>query len=159
MSTKKNDYNALTSIVVTLFGLIYTFASYKLPRASIGNPTDPILFPMGLGILLTITGILLFVKSDKSNLKDTMAILKSKNDKEKMVTRMVAFTCFVGVVYGLTFEHLGFVLSTFIFMMGVLWMTNRNKWLTNTVVSVVFSVSIFAIFNYALGIPLPGLPF
>jgi len=40
-----------------------------------------------------------------------------------------------------------------------LFITNGKKYLTNILVASIFSVSIFALFNYALGIPLPGLPF
>lgn len=159
VSTKKNDYNALTSLVVMAFGLVYTIASYMLPRAAIGNANDPIYFPLSLGILLVITGALLFIKSDKTQILASLHAMRNKSDKDKQVTRMVFATCFFGIVYGLTFEHLGFVLSTFIFMMGALWITNKNKWLKNSIISAVFSITIFAIFNYALGIPLPGLPF
>jgi putative tricarboxylic transport membrane protein len=159
MSTKKNEFNALTSIVVIIFGLLYSIMSYTLPRATIGNANDPIYFPLGLGILLVIVGVLLFLKSDRSKLIESLHLTRAKSDKDKEVSFMVIMTCIIAVVYGLTFEHLGFVLSTFIFMMGVLWVTNKGKWLVNTIVASVFSVSIFMLFNYALGIPLPGLPF
>lgn len=159
MNTKKIDYDALTSVVVILFGIVYSIMSYMLPRAAIGNANDPIYFPLGLGILLIIIGLLLWIKSDKSKLKETLQSFNHKTDKEKVVSKMIVMTCFFAVLYGLTLEMLGFVISTFIFMMGVLWITNKNKHLVNTLVAVIFSVSIFAIFNYALGIPLPGLPF
>jgi putative tricarboxylic transport membrane protein len=159
MSKQKVDFNAITGIAVILFGLIYTVMSISLPRAAIGNAMDPIYFPLGLGILLMIIGLVLFVKSDKSNISVAISSMRSKTPKDKEVTRMVTLTCVAAILYGLLFEHLGFIISTFGFMMSVLLITNAKKYIVNATVAIVFSVSIFALFNYALGIPLPGLPF
>ncbi len=156
---KKIDFNAVTGIGVTLIGVIYLVMSLLLPRASIGNAMDPLYFPMGLGVLLTLIGLLLFLKSDRSLIKLAIASMFVKSDKDKEVSRMVFLTCVTAVLYGLLFEHLGFVIATFGFMMSVLLITNGKKYLVNTLVAGIFSVSIFVLFNYALGIPLPGLPF
>jgi putative tricarboxylic transport membrane protein len=156
---KKIDFNAVTGIVVTLMGVIYLVMSLLLPRASIGNAMDPLYFPMGLGVLLVLIGLLLFLKSDRTVIKLAIASMFVKSDKDREVSRMVFLTCVTAVLYGLLFEHLGFVISTFGFMMSVLLITNGKKYLVNTLVAGIFSISIFALFNYALGIPLPGLPF
>ena len=156
---KKIDFNAVTGIVVTLMGVIYLVMSLLLPRASIGNAMDPLYFPMGLGVLLILIGLLLFLKSDRTVIKLAIASMFVKSDKDREVSRMVFLTCVTAVLYGLLFEHLGFVIATFGFMMSVLLITNGKKYLVNTLVAGIFSISIFALFNYALGIPLPGLPF
>ncbi len=156
---KKIDFNAVTGIVVTLMGVIYLVMSLLLPRASIGNAMDPLYFPMGLGVLLVLIGLLLFLKSDRTVIKLAIASMFVKSDKDREVSRMVFLTCVTAVLYGLLFEHLGFVIATFGFMMSVLLITNGKKYLVNTLVAGIFSISIFALFNYALGIPLPGLPF
>lgn len=159
MEKQKIDFNAITGIVVILFGIIYTIMSYFLPKAAIGNEMDPLYFPLGLGILLTLIGFILFLKSDKAAIKVALNSMMTKSPKDKEVTRMVVLTCITAVLYGLLFEHLGFVIATFGFMMSILFITNGKKYVVNTAVAIIFSVSIFAIFNYALGIPLPGLPF
>ena len=156
---KKIDFNAVTGIVVTLIGVIYLVMSLLLPRASIGNAMDPLYFPMGLGVLLILIGLLLFLKSDRTVITLAIASMFVKSDKDREVSRMVFLTCVTAVLYGLLFEHLGFVIATFGFMMSVLLITNGKKYLVNTLVAGIFSISIFALFNYALGIPLPGLPF
>jgi putative tricarboxylic transport membrane protein len=156
---KKINFDAITGIVVTVFGIIYLILSYMLPRAAIGNAMDPLYFPMGLGVLLIIVGLALFVRSDKTMIKASLASMLVKSPKEKEVSKMVTYTCLAAIMYGLLFEHLGFILSTFAFMMSILFLTNGKKILVNTLVAAMFSVGIFALFNYALGIPLPGLPF
>jgi len=156
---KKIDFNAITGIVVTLFGIIYLIVSTMLPRAAIGNAMDPLYFPIGLGVLLIVVGLLLFMKSDKSVMKLAIASMFVRSDKDREVSRMVSLTCLAAIMYGILFEHLGFIISTFAFMMSILFLTNGKKVLVNTLVAGIFSVGIFALFNYALGIPLPGLPF
>lgn len=159
MKNKKVDYDGFTSIVVLLLGLLYLAMSMSLPKAAIGNAMDPIYFPLGLSIMLIVIGLLLFMRSDKSQLMSVVEEMKNQSPKDKEVTKMVSLTCAAAIAYGLIFEHLGFILSTFLFMMSILLLTNGKKMLVNTLVAGIFSVSIFALFNYALGIPLPGLPF
>lgn len=155
----KIDFNAITGIVVSVVGVIYLVTSLLLPKAAIGNAMDPLYFPIGLGVLLTGIGLILFIKSDKSQIKHGIQSMFSKTAKDREVSRMVRWTCITAVLYGLMFEHLGFVISTFAFMMSILFLTNGKKLLVNTLVAGIFSLGIFALFNYALGIPLPGLPF
>lgn len=156
---KKVNFDAITAIFVIAFGLIYTLMSYLLPRAAIGNAMDPLYFPLGLGVLLTGVGVLLFIRSDKTMIKAALLSLLQKSDKDREVSKMVWITCIVAILYGLVFEYVGFVLATFGFMISILFLTNGKKYLTNILVASIFSVGIFALFNYALGIPLPGLPF
>lgn len=156
---KKMDFNALTAVFVMFMGIIYLIMSIFLPRAAIGNAMDPLYFPIAIGVLLTAIGLLLFLKSDKSMLMIPITTMFARTDKDKEVSKMVFLTCVSAILYGILFEHLGFVISTFAFMTSILFVTNGKKYLVNFLVASIFSVSIFALFNYALGIPLPGLPF
>lgn len=156
---KKVNFDGVTGIIVTAFGLIYTLMSYLLPRAAIGNAFDPLYFPLGLGVILVTLGVLLFVKSDKTAIKEAIHSMFQRSPSEKEVSKMVWITCIAAVLYGLVFEHVGFIIATFGFMISILFLTNGKKYLTNILVASIFSIGIFALFNYALGIPLPGLPF
>lgn len=159
MKNHKIDYDGLTAVLVIVFGIAYLMMSLVLPKASIGNAMGPIYFPIILGIILILIGLLLFAKSDKSQIAKVFEAMGNRSPKDKEVTRMVSITCAVAIIYGLIFEHVGFILATFFFMMSILFLTNGKKIVVNTLVSSIFSVVIFALFNYALGIPLPGLPF
>lgn len=155
MSSKKLDFNAITGLVTIFIGLVYIIMSYLVPRARIGNPLDPIYFPSGLGVLMTLFGIILFIRSEKTHMIDSLKELKNMSDTEKKVMRMIIITCTCGALYALIFEHAGFVISTIFFLLGILFMTNGKKIVTNLVVSVFFSVGIFILFNHGLGITLP----
>lgn len=155
MSNKKIDFNAVTGLVTAAIGLTYSLMSYFGPRARMGNPMNPLYFPLALGFLMTVFGIVLFARSDKNNMIENLKELKNISGTEKKVSQMILITCICGGLYAFIFEHAGFVISTILFLLSILFMTNGKKVVTNVVVSVLFSVGIFILFNHGLGIPLP----
>lgn len=158
MKEKKVDFSALVGIIVTVFGIIYSFNAFKLPKAAIGDPMGPVYFPLGLGIALITLGIALTIRSDFSMIKPSIEFVKDQTPDDKKVTFMIVVTCISGMVYAVTFELFGFVIATSIFLMSILLMTNPKKYIANTIISVVFSISVYVLFKFALGIPLPELP-
>lgn len=160
------NLNRITGIVITAFGVIYTVLSYNLPRAVIGKPMDPVIFPLILGIGMTLCGILLLLEKGKQ--KEGAPKVKEAKEAKKFTlkgmtqdTKLIIFTCATGILYGLLFEPLGYVLSTIIFMGSLLFAVNDGikKWKTNVLVAVGFSLCIYVLFYHFLGIPLPMMPF
>ncbi len=56
----KPDYNALMGFVVAAFGLVYLIMTFNLKRSAIGDPMAPLYFPLGLGSMLVVFGIIQF---------------------------------------------------------------------------------------------------
>jgi putative tricarboxylic transport membrane protein len=158
-SKRKLDFDALVGIVVTLFGLVYILAAYLVPRATIGKPLGPSKFPFLLGGILVALGILLFLKSDMSNTKEALNQLKKMSEKEKSNSKLIALTCMFCVIYALIFDKIGFVISTFFFLQGMLYLTNKKQIIKNSIVSICFSIGIYILFSKFLGIILPTIPF
>lgn len=158
MREKEIDFSAILGIIVTFIGILYAFNAFTLPKAAIGNPMAPLYFPIALGLALSILGIILIIRSDFSKIKPSISFIKDQTPEDKKVTYMITMTCLSGIVYGKLFELFGFIISTSIFLLSILLMTNPKKYIQNTVISVVFSGSVYALFKFALGIPLPELP-
>ena len=154
----KPDYNALMGFVVAAFGLVYLIMTFNLKRSAIGDPMAPLYFPLGLGSMLVIFGIIQILRSDIKKSIESIKQMQSASEHDRKINRMIAFTCVAGVVYAMVFEHLGFVLSTLGFMMAMLTLTDRKAYVKNFIVASVFSVSIYLLFTNALGIPLPEMP-
>lgn len=149
---------ALTGILAIILGMIYSIQAYNLPRATVGNPMAPVIFPLVLGIIMVIFGIILFVKESKKGMK---AVDKKEDQKEGISSssKLIIITCLSSIVYALLFERIGYVLSTFIFMGTILFSLNgKKKWKLNIIVAVCFSVGIYFIFLKLLSIPLPMMP-
>ncbi|GKT37943.1 Protein of unknown function DUF1468 like protein [Aduncisulcus paluster] len=119
----------------------------------------PLYFPLGLGIMLVVFGVIQILRSDIKKSIESLKMIKDMGEGDKKVNGMIGYTCVAGIVYALIFEHAGFVISTYFFMTAMLTLTNKKKHGQNALVAVLFSVGIYLIFTRALGIPLPKMPF
>ena len=158
-SNRKTNFDALVGIVVALGGLIYLLAAYNLPRSTVGAPLSPSYFPFILGGILVILGILLFLQSNLAQSKESLKDIKNMGEKEKANSKLIAITCVACIAYGVIFNTLGFVVSTFIFIEFMLYLTNKKEMLKNSIVSLCFSIGIYILFSNFLGIILPPIPF
>jgi len=158
-SKSKANFDAIVGIVVAVCGLIYLLAAYLLPRSTVGSPLSPSYFPFLLGGTMTVLGILLFLQSNMSESKQAIKNLKKMSEKEKANSKLIAITSVACIVYGVIFNALGFVISTFIFIEFMLYLTNKKEILKNAIVSICFSIIIYILFSRFLGIILPPIPF
>lgn len=151
--------NLVSSIITIAVGLTYMIMAFNFPDATVGRPMEPKIFPVILGIALTILGFALLVdeliknsKNKESKEKETIKISFGNNGKKITITVVNA------IIYTLLFNILGYVLSTIIFLeIELLIFGGLKSWKVSTIVSVLFSVIAFLIFNTLLGLYLPKL--
>lgn len=148
--------NLVSSIITIAVGLTYMIMAFNFPDATVGRPMEPKIFPIMLGIALTILGFALLVdeliKSSNNKDKETIKISFGNNGKK------IAVTIVNAIVYALLFNILGYVLSTIIFLeIELLIFGGLKSWKISTIVSILFSVIAFLIFNTLLGLYLPKL--
>jgi putative tricarboxylic transport membrane protein len=150
---------SITGIIAMAFGVIYSILAYNMERPSIGNPLEPMLFPLILGIGVTICGIILFVQEVRK--KEQKKVEKSSTKKGiSYDTKLIIYTCAVSLIYALLFDEAGYVLSTTFFMGAMLFALNgKQQWKTNIAVALGFSISVYIVFSNFLAIPLPMMPF
>lgn len=154
------NWDAFTGLFAMGFALIYGYMSYSMPRAAFGNPMDPIYFPLGVSAVALLIGILLLVKSNFQASVLAFKNLISEDAVRKADRRRILYTCIISVGYALVFEHLGYIISTFLFMVSMLTITSGTKpWVKNIIIALLFSVGVFFVFNTLLSISLPPLPF
>jgi len=158
--TVRPNWDAFTGLFGVGFGLVYGYMAYTMPRAAFGNPMDPIYFPLGIAAISILIGVLLLVKS---NFKASVIAYKeliNEDEVKKGDRRRILYTCIISIAYAVLFEHLGYVISTFLFMIAMLTITSgTEKWVKNTVIALLFAVGVFFIFSTMLSISLPPLPF
>lgn len=161
---KKNDvspnWDAFTGLFAIGFGIIYGYMSYTMPKAAFGNPMDPIYFPLGISVISVLIGVILLVRSDFSASMQAYKNLIHEDETKKNDRRRILYTCILSVGYALVFEHLGYVISTFLFMVVMMTITSGlTYWKKSVIVSLLFSLGVYFIFNTLLSISLPPLPF
>ncbi len=154
--------NKLTGIITSLFGLIFTFATLNLPRAALGNPMAPLYFPLICGVGITVCGVAYYIVKGKKGNSVSAGSEGEKFSLQKISKddKLIALTCVLGLLYAVLFHRIGYILSTVLFLGGMLFALNDGlkKWKTNILVAVGFSVIIYILFYRMLGIPLPQMP-
>lgn len=159
------NINILAGLASTLFGLVYMVLSLGIPKASVGSPSAPAIFPMMCGAALFVGGIWLMVSERKKEKQGEQTVGKLEVRFRgframRFENRMIAISVLAALLYALAFNSLGYVLSTIIFLSILLFALNgRKKWKTNLIVAAVFSIAVYVIFTQFLFIPLPTLPF
>ena len=150
--------NLVTSIITIAVGLTYMILAFNFPDATIGRPMEPKIFPIMLGIVLTILGLALLIEEliknskNKDANKETIKLSFGNNGKK------IAITIVNAIIYALLFNILGYILSTIIFLeIELLIFGGLKSWKVSTIVSVIFSIIAFLIFNTLLGLYLPKL--
>ena len=148
-------------IATVAVGVVYTILACKMQRATIGNPIEPMVFPLILGVVMTLSGIALFIVH---HLKKVTERGNNKSENQGWTwdfkTKMIAFICFISVLYGLMFEKLGYIIATTLFLGALLFAFHGGKKkVINLLIAFGFSIAIYYCFSHVFGIPLPKTPF
>jgi putative tricarboxylic transport membrane protein len=149
--------NVVTGILSVLIGVGYTYLAWTLPRATVGNPMAPSVFPLILGGGMTLMGILLLIQENA----------RGSNKEGRRVSftltlygKSIAAVTLLCVLYAFFFERIGYLLSTFLFLVAVLYLFNgKERWKSILGISLGFSVGVYILFGEVLSIQLPRMPF
>jgi putative tricarboxylic transport membrane protein len=147
--------NRKIGLVLIGFALFYLILSFRLPEYPYAA-IDADFVPKALGFLLLLLSVLLFF-SKKPETEEEKNKRKIPDGEAKTLLTVCSFI----LVYIFFFELIGFVVMTALFIFITTWYLGYKKKWTNAIVSVVFSLSIYMMFNYLLQISLPAgiLPF
>ena len=147
-----------------ILGIAYTVLTLNLPEAAIGRPNAPKAFPLALGVLMILLSVALLVQQIMKVRSDSAAGITTKERAQgrkplDQHTKQIMITVANGVLYGMLFSEIGYVLSTLVFLGIELFLFNgKKKWKTVLIVSLVFSLFIYILFNKLLGVYLPRMP-
>lgn len=152
-------WNMITGLIATLIGIAYGWSAWTLPRATFGSATGHIVYPVMLGIAMTLLGLALIVKEllakGPKNAKDSPKFGKLTSHGKEIGIAILA-----SIGYALVFKPFGYVISTILYLGAVLFLVNgRVKVVRTVLVAVLFSVGIYILFSILLGIQLPRMPF
>ena len=142
--------NIGSSILWLLFSVIVCIESYKLNIGTLHNP-GPGFYPFCIGLTLILFSLIVLLSSiflqkeeasqektgEKSNIKDILLVVISL------------------FLYAIVYEHLGFVLSTFLFIIFILKIIERKKWLIAISFAIFTAAISYVVFNLWLNANLP----
>lgn len=154
------NWDGLTGVFSIVFGLAYGGYAYHLPQPMFGNPLEAIFMPLAISAIAIFIGVLLVIKGGIKPSIIAVQALRKESAQHKANRRKIAISSVICLLYALTFEHLGYVISTFIFMFFMLAVTSGfSRWKKNALIAFAFSIGVFVTFNELLSVNLPPFPF
>lgn len=142
----------VTGLLALLLGGVYLAATFRVPVFEAGDETGPRAFPFLVAGLVMASGAALLVKDARSRARERLdwGFLT-----ERTVWIRIALTIAAGVAYGLLLEPLGYLLATFLFLIGVASFINVGRHVQNLVVSATFALVSFVAFGIVLKLSVP----
>jgi putative tricarboxylic transport membrane protein len=143
----KERGGSLIFLAAGIYGLVF---SLQLPLGRWNQP-GPAVFPLGLSILLCIFGILWSIRGKGAREKQVTVSLKGFVQKFITAIQIVGLTG----AFILTFELLGYLLASTIYLFVLFFWVSRYRWRTALVLAIVFGAGSWLFFEKLLATPLP----
>ncbi len=141
--------NKIIGIFGALLAVIYGFSTINATGAGATFLSGTKIFPAMVIILTAVLSLVIF-------LQDYLGKAEGKKlEIDKKVAVTIGKCTVIFIVYTLVFEHLGYILSTIVLLMGLLSILNKGKLKQNLIISVAFSAIAYFIFSKLLAISLP----
>jgi putative tricarboxylic transport membrane protein len=146
-------FDRYASIIFIALGIVLFFYSRTLTTSSTGGYIGPKELPLFLSVVLIITGVInlfLAIRSKSSEIKGNAKGLEYKK-----------FFILVGILllYVVLLEPVGYVITTFLFLMGAFQTMEKGGYLKSAIIAAAFAGGVYYFYVYvALG-SLPGMPF
>ena len=144
-------FDRIAGIAFLLIGILFVVESQRISESAYGSAVGPKVFPMWLGIILILLSARLIYETFKYKSEQT--------GKEQLQYKKFLIIFVSALLYAFLLEIIGYVLSTFLFLLVAFQTMERGKIIYSLAISVLFSVGIYYLFSELLGGSLPGLPF
>jgi len=142
-----------------LVAAVYFYATTLIPSLEIGDPLGPKAFPRLIGVVLLIAAAMLALEMWRERGKPPAKGGAAAAFDPTVVKVLGVVVIWFGVYIALL-ERLGFILSTFVFLLPMMAWFNRGKWLANTLTAAAFSALTYWLFvSLEVRLPRGILPF
>jgi putative tricarboxylic transport membrane protein len=144
-------FDRIVGLVFILVGVFFILESRNLSSSSYGSGVGPDLFPMGLGIILILLSIRLMI--------ETFRYPKEAKKGDALDVKRFGFMLLLILLYVVLFEIIGYVLSTFLFLVAAFQIMERGRWLSSVLIAGVFAGVVYYVYVEVLKGTLPAFPF
>ncbi|KQL44689.1 transporter [Brevibacillus choshinensis] len=144
-------FDRYASLLFLVLGVAFVIGSQNISASAYGSNVGPNIFPLGLGSLLVLLSLRLFYETftyKQGEKKEGPAL-----DYKRFLIILAA-----ALLYVLLLEEIGYVVSTFLFLLVGFQTMQKGKWLNTLLISGAFSFGIYFLYVNVLDGTLPGLP-
>lgn len=132
-------FDRYTSVIFLAIGTLFVWESYGISDSAYGSNVGPNIFPLGLGLILIVLSLRLFYETLKY--PTTTDSAKPKLDYKSFIIIIVS-----AFLYALLLEPLGYVLTTFAFLVIGFQTMKKGDWLKTIIIAAVFSFGVYYLF-------------
>jgi len=146
-----NRDEVIGGIVIFLFGAVTIFLSLRMDIGTFRTAGSG-MFPLCLGILLMILSILFLLKvyAKERKLTEKKPVVEITGATKQMIFFLATMA-----LATLFFNKLGYPLTSFLLMLGLLRILGMKRWALNILISFVTAVGSYFLFVQWLNIPMP----
>jgi putative tricarboxylic transport membrane protein len=144
-----------SSVFWLAVGALFFFGSFRYSIFRSGIPGAGF-FPFMGGILLIVLSLVVLISAlAPSKKQPTAEESKEKFFSQKDSYKRILLALLALFVYWLALGYLGFLLTTFLFMLFLLRFIDPQRWITTLTVSFLTTISAYMLFNLWLKVRLP----
>lgn len=147
-------------VCTLLLAGVYFWATENLPSLEIGDPLGPKAFPRLLGAALLLTAAFHLIEMLRA--RKSAPVEQAKKDPVDRVSYMVVGGVSIWTfLFFLVFEWLGYMIAGSIYLVVLMSVFNKGRWLMNVLTAVLFSIGSYLLFTKGFGVNLARglLPF
>ena len=169
MRTLTRSRDARAGLLAAALGVVYLAAAFTIePDPSSTSVVGPQVAPIVIGAATVLSALVLVVQAmrrgdgeEPQTAGDTDAGTDAVSAKPPaglrgLTERQVLVTFAIFGAYIVAFIPLGFLLSTFLFLVAMTTYVERRKIVRNCIFGAVFSPAVYVLFNYGLQVQLPA---
>lgn len=141
-------------LVLLLFGLTALWQSYRI--SGFGSWSSPGALPMLAALVLVLSGIKIAYGTWRRPPPELPpGVSGSAAFRQALLPRVVVGFTLLIVLYMFTLEPLGFIASSFLFLVAGMWVLGSRRFVYNAVVAAASLAVIYVIFQTAFSVVLP----
>ena len=143
-------FDRIASVFFLAVGVLFIIGSKHIASSSYGSVVGPDIFPFVLGIFLVLLSIRLFY--------ETFLAQQHQGKKEKLQYKPFLIILAATLIYILTLETIGYVITTFLFLFVCFQTMENSNPIKSLIISACFSGFVYYLFVEVLKGTLPGWP-
>ncbi|CAG7628417.1 tripartite tricarboxylate transporter TctB family protein [Paenibacillus allorhizosphaerae] len=143
-------FDRYAGIVFLAIGAAFMIESQKLTQSSYGSNVGANVFPFALGLFVTLMSVRLIY--------ETFRYKQREKQKQNLDYKRFGIIFAAAVLYAFFLEDIGFVISTFLFLMIGFQTMERGKVWKSLLISLGFSLGVYYLFVEVMDGTLPGFP-
>ncbi len=143
-------FDTIAGCVFLVVGAFFVVGSLGISRSSYGSTVGPNVFPFGLGVILILLALIVIYQARRYPDK--------AKEKHASDYRRFGLLFLTTVVYVFVFESLGYVISTFVYLVFVFQVMERKKLFMSMGISAFFSCFVYYVYVGVFQGTLPPFP-